>query len=302
MPNAVNVGSGGNRESDLDKILKGLSVARAGLGIASDIRSLTRSTDPTELDIARAGFVKKPLTAQVPGAESKGSVVAGSAPVDTSQASILAKGPQDVEYELYGNTYTNPKMSRDARKDVADLEQKRIDAWSGNKTTLRSSEMLEALRGIEILAAKPGDFGSADIALLTRFMKIIDPGSSVKGDEFRNAETAGGWGKAASLFFNKVKTGQRVDDEVRQDFLNSAKNLMRGQLKVQNTIDETYRGIARDDGLNEDRVVLPIFRDLDKQLTEESKAKPKSSGSSGTNRSPIKDMTREQLLKELNGG
>ena len=95
---------------------------------------------------------------------------------------------------------------------------------------LRYIESVSTLQKIKD-AAKSGT-GAGDIALVTSFMKMLDPGSVVREGEFVTAETSTGKFNQMMNLLNKLKTGQRFNDEKeRMQFVNLAESFMQAMEK-----------------------------------------------------------------------
>jgi hypothetical protein len=97
---------------------------------------------------------------------------------------------------------------------------------------------------------------AGDVALLYGYMKILDPGSTVRESEFATAKNAGSiperiWGK-----FNQAKSGQLLTPSQRADFAKAAKGTYQGQLKALREVNERYKGLAKSRGLKTSDLLL----------------------------------------------
>lgn len=93
-----------------------------------------------------------------------------------------------------------------------------------------------------------------DMALIFNFMKILDPGSTVREGEFANAENTGGVDDKTRNLYNKLLNGQRLTPEQREGLRAQAQGLFK---KSQNQNDkdmEKYRKTAKTFGLPEDQI------------------------------------------------
>lgn len=66
---------------------------------------------------------------------------------------------------------------------------------------------------------------AGDIALIFNYMKMLDPGSTVREGEFATAQNAGSIPTQILNLYNKAMTGERLSSGQRQDFFNTAQNL-----------------------------------------------------------------------------
>ena len=96
--------------------------------------------------------------------------------------------------------------------------------------------------------------GAGDVALVTSFMKMLDPGSVVRESEFATArDTAGLLGQLKSIA-SKVQSGQFLTPEQRSAFAGLAEKYM-APVKTRQKVDEaTFKRIVKNYGLNWENV------------------------------------------------
>ena len=111
---------------------------------------------------------------------------------------------------------------------------------------------------LRIQASSDGTAAS-DLSLIFNYMKVLDPGSTVREGEFANAQNAAGVGTRIGNLYNQMIKGTRLSDEQRKEFLSTARNLYGEQEKTyQNTVT-SYRELATAYGLDPERSV-PMSR------------------------------------------
>lgn len=66
---------------------------------------------------------------------------------------------------------------------------------------------------------------AGDLSLLYGYMKLLDPGSTVREGEFATAQNSGSAFQRVGSLYNRVASGKRLTPEQRTDFLNRAKNV-----------------------------------------------------------------------------
>ena len=103
--------------------------------------------------------------------------------------------------------------------------------------------------------------GVDDLALIFAYMKTIDPTSVVREGEFANAENSGGVGNRVRNIYNSVLFGNRLTDEQRKNFLNSATGQLKSQHDSFKIIYDQYEGLANQYSLNADNVVTDYLTD-----------------------------------------
>ncbi|MCZ6897640.1 MAG: hypothetical protein O7D95_02875 [Betaproteobacteria bacterium] len=149
--------------------------------------------------------------------------------------------------------------------------------------TKQSSDFIKVRASLnKVLSAS--DTGPGDVSLIFGFMKIIDPGSTVRESEFATAEQTAGIPERVVLQYNKAIKGDRLSQGQRDNFKAEARNLFNAQLTIQRQLEGVFRGLAIRQNMNPDNVVIDFVGDinLDEQLTTEE---------------DLSNLTTEQLLE-----
>lgn len=123
-------------------------------------------------------------------------------------------------------------------KNVQDLRKE----YEGHPVTKASREVVSAFGKVKAAAESPSAAG--DLSLLTSYMKMLDPGSSVKDNEFANAQNAGGVPQKVVAAYNNALTGTRLTEDQRKDFINQASNLYKSQLVQQKALNDGFTAQA----------------------------------------------------------
>lgn len=110
-----------------------------------------------------------------------------------------------------------------------------------------------------IVAAAENPSAAGDLALLTGYMKLIDPTTGVKEGEFANASNAAGVPEQVRNFYNRLVSGERMSDSMRADFSGQAKNLYTSHERTYEGIRGQYKTLAERNQLDPNDV-LPEFR------------------------------------------
>lgn len=114
-----------------------------------------------------------------------------------------------------------------------------------------------AYQSVQAAARNPSAAG--DLSLIFAYMKILDPGSVVREQEFANAQNAAGIPDRVRNLYNRALNGQRLNPNQRRDFINQANNLFQTRQQTYDRIASEYRGYAESYGVSPDRVA-PIDR------------------------------------------
>ncbi len=104
-----------------------------------------------------------------------------------------------------------------------------------------------AYEKIQSSASNPSAAG--DLSLIFAYMKMLDPGSTVREGEFANAQNAGGLDDRLRNQYNRIVDGERLNPDQRADFLRQAKNAFGAHVHQYEDAAKRYQGIAQRRGL-----------------------------------------------------
>ncbi len=99
---------------------------------------------------------------------------------------------------------------------------------------------------------------AGDMALVFNFMKMLDPGSTVREGEYATAKNAASVGETMRAIWNSMLDGSSLTDEHRMRFLKRSGMMYNAQVEGFNSEAERYRGLSEAYGYEPDRVVQPM--------------------------------------------
>jgi len=106
------------------------------------------------------------------------------------------------------------------------------------------------------------DTGPGDVSLIFSFMKIIDPGSTVREGEFATAEQTAGIPTRVVNLYNKAIDGDRLGQPQRDAFKAEARNLFDAQLSNQRNLEQVFTGLASRQDIDPSNVVLDFVGEV----------------------------------------
>lgn len=118
----------------------------------------------------------------------------------------------------------------------------------------------DAFNRIDAVGTVENPTGADDMALIFNFMKVLDPGSTVREGEFATAENTGGVDDRVRNIYNKVLSGERLSPQQRSNFVSSASRLFERQEAQHTQRENIFRGLAKAQGLDPDQVVIDLGR------------------------------------------
>lgn len=107
-----------------------------------------------------------------------------------------------------------------------------------------------------IIASSQDPSAAGDLALIFNYMKVLDPGSTVREGEFANAESAGSIPNRIWSQYNKIMSGERLAPEQRADFVDRAGRLFSQAAKQHKKTAEEFRNLAKRQGIDPANVIF----------------------------------------------
>jgi hypothetical protein len=155
------------------------------------------------------------------------------------------------------------KLLRETQKKNTDTETTLRKEFQGVTKDFR--EVRNAYDRVLRSAEDPSAAG--DLALIFNYMKILDPGSVVREGEFATAANSGSIPSRIRAKYNKLLEGERLDNKMRNDFVQKSKSLYKGRKETYTKEVKGFTDLAKRYGLNPDNVVIDYFLD-EKEVTK----------------------------------
>ena len=260
-------------------------------------------TDPAARALAQAGDIRGAIGRQFPQQQDRGPLVMapGSVAVDrqdptkvlfsaptkpaTPQESSLARmtremnalPPNDPQRKMYQDAISK-MTTRDPGVRVTtnvlppqktfENEDKLRARYSADPLVKASSEMQNAFNTIEAAYQRPS--AANDLAMATKYMKILDPTSVVRESEFALAVNATGLMDKVQNYAASVLEGKKLNPNQRKDFYDSAKAINDAFQKQRGEVEAQYSEMATGYGL-EPKNVIPSLR---RRASDKTQANP----------------------------
>lgn len=98
------------------------------------------------------------------------------------------------------------------------------------------------------------DTGPGDIALIFNYMKMLDPGSTVREGEFSTAQNSGGIPTAIRNTYNQAVAGERLTAEQRASFKSQAEDLFAAAAKSEERARASLMPVIKQYGLDANQI------------------------------------------------
>lgn len=182
--------------------------------------------------------------------------------LDLQEGEIERRKADDAADEQFRRDKLNRPKGAKVSKDASAL-RKEFNALPEVKDFKDVDTAFQKIQG----AAKNVS-AAGDLSLIFGYMKMLDPGSTVREGEFANAQNAGGVDDKVAAAYNNVRSGQRLTDAQRADFIAQARGLYEAQRKAYSAAAQRYRGLAERAGLAPDDVAVDRPGDAPDQSQE----------------------------------
>jgi hypothetical protein len=98
--------------------------------------------------------------------------------------------------------------------------------------------------------------GPGDISLIFGYMKLVDPGSTVREGEFATAANSGAVPDKVAGLYNRVLKGEKLPPTVREQFRAEAGKVYGAQKQQFEQVANAYRGYAKVRGYEPEHVIF----------------------------------------------
>lgn len=126
--------------------------------------------------------------------------------------------------------------------------------YIGLPTTKQTQDVSASIERVRQAGANPSAAG--DLGLIFNYMKMLDPGSTVREGEFANAQNAAGVPEQVRNLWNRAKSGERLNPAQRMDFMTQAERQYQAQLDAQKNFESQYSDLARRLGVSPQDVLM----------------------------------------------
>jgi hypothetical protein len=146
--------------------------------------------------------------------------------------------------------------------------------------------------------AESGGEGAGDLAMIFSFMKLLDPGSVVREQEFANAQNAAGVPDRIRAEYNRLLTGGRLAPDQRKNFVKQGKSLFMERQRGQTQLANIYTRLAEQSGARPTMVAIDL-KTPDPLGDAESQVRAKVVEMTGLDKGTDEYNTKFDELKKL---
>jgi hypothetical protein len=104
--------------------------------------------------------------------------------------------------------------------------------------------------------AEPANAGPGDLSFIFAYMKMLDPGSTVREGEMATAENARGVGGGIRNVYNNIMEGAKLTPAQRKAFISQSESIYKSYQQKQGALEEGFGAIAERNKFNKDDVIV----------------------------------------------
>lgn len=170
---------------------------------------------------------------------------------------LVSVGKGSTLYDPNSGGWVSPPVgsAMGAAPDVSGESDLRKE-YAGINTVKDFGLQTQAYQRVLDSAKDPSPAG--DLALIFNFMKVLDPGSTVREGEFATAQNSGSVPEQVRAQYNKAISGERLVPEIRKDFVQRAGQLFQGAAGLQNDTNQRFEALATDYGFDPNRITAAV--------------------------------------------
>ena len=178
-------------------------------------------------------------------------------PTETVKAADVIDGQRVLIDPITGETRAEPIAGFQAAPEddkTFEKEGSFRKEFNSIPTVKNFAVRANALGSIEASAADPSPAG--DVSLIFAYMRMLDPNSTVREGEFATAENAGSVPQTVRAKYNRILTGERLDPDVRQDFVDTANRIYDRAASDFGFLYTRYEDIAKASNLDPSKALI----------------------------------------------
>ncbi len=242
--------------------------AQANISGRADQRKTQEQTNKTVAALERLGADPKLIALAKSGFGAQALQMAFAQPSAQKGIAVGDRIVNPVTGEvIYGGAGSggDPEGEAKLRKEFTSLPI--VKAFSGQSTAYG-----------RVIASVDDPSPAGDLALIFNFMKVLDPGSTVREGEFATAANSGGVDDRVRALYNNVVDGTRLSGSQRDDFANRATRLYGNAEQQYRSIADQYRQFAANAGFDPAAMMPDFGYSGDKYETPLSLSPPQLTG------------------------
>lgn len=169
----------------------------------------------------RVGYLKQPEG----GGYTESKIPGYAFNKATGRLEVADQSVVDKEAKKQAEEENRRLLKEDLDAQKTTFERAKTLRGEYDKKSADFVKVRDAYARVEASVENPDAAG--DLALIFNYMKMLDPGSTVREGEFATAEKAGGVDSTVINLYNRLRSGERLNENQRQMFQGRSKALLK---------------------------------------------------------------------------
>lgn len=241
--------------------VKGIGEARKP---GAEVVKITKETGKIDEESAALHALQQPMSAEHIATLAKSGV---QVPAGTTYAQ--AKDLADQQLKGQGVQIDWAKLALQNKQQPVKAAEDLRKEFQGGQAFKDMQAVATSYKKIRDASAT----GAGDMALIYGYMKMLDPGSSVREGEYANAASAGSVPDKVWGMYNRVLKGEKLPPELRISFKAEAGKIFASQRARYEDSAKPYKRLAAQQGLSDADVVVDLGLDELSKPTAEERAR-----------------------------
>lgn len=173
---------------------------------------------------------------------------------------------QEAEFKLKGAYQTEPAQKRIEALGLTQLGKEQFGKIGATRKEfeMQSKDFKTVNDAMDrIMSSAKNPSAAGDLSLIFNYMKVLDPGSTVREGEFATAQNSAGIDNKLRAKYNQIINGQRLAPEQRADFVNRAARLYESSLGGQKRLEGSFKDIGKESGFLPQRAIIKFRTQLE---------------------------------------
>lgn len=228
-------------------IKEGLAVGKTPAELLPVVQHVVDTAKPLA---AKVGRDPAALDAQVR------AMLTGATGIQTATAAGAAEGTKEVSKEA-----TLTAAGYDGLGKWKTLDEKVKAEGALRDDYLKQSKDFTTIRDFKDRIDNAASTGAGDLALVFSYMKLLDPGSTVREGEFRTASQIAGLPGIIETLRNKILGQGQLGEDARKDIRAASENIWKKANDRQSNLTNRFASIAKKNRLDVNSVVIDPVSD-----------------------------------------
>jgi hypothetical protein len=310
------------KDDALTTVMKGLQIAQSVYGIKTDMAKLDQYEQDQADKKSAAEDTAKGIVTPAQAAELQKTHDLSASPL-TGSVKLMMRDDQGNESPLYATVRKRQEPAKTREVETVDAKGRPVRSivpdvagasypayvkpekaaedktpqntvelrkeYNGLPTTKNTAALTEHYQKVETAGTKQTPNGASDMSLIYSYMKMLDPNSTVREGEYASAEQAASIPQKIIEAYNKARDGEKLLPEIRQNFVDQARDLMQSQLELQANQDARYSDLAKSSGIDPVAVLDPMFGKVGANLAKARAAKKATPSDGSTAFADVQD-------------